>query len=59
MTTNESENNMTEYETHVVTVKNEQHAYCTCGWVDIWRPVGGPAHALATLHKLRHDKEEA
>ena len=50
---------MTTHETHVITYMNEQHAYCTCGWIDLWRPNDGTAYSRATAHKQRHDQEEA
>ena len=50
---------MTTHETHVITYMNEQHAYCTCGWIDLWRHNDGSAYSRATAHKQRHDQEEA
>lgn len=49
---------MTGHETHVVTVKNEQHAYCTCGWIDTWRPDDGTAYDSANAHKRRYGMTE-
>ena len=50
---------MTEHRTHVVTYRGEQHAYCMCGWVDIWRHNDGSAYSRATAHKQRHEQGEA
>lgn len=50
----ESETGMTEHETHVITCKHEQHAYCTsCGWMDIWRPDDGTAYDSAAAHRRK------
>jgi len=50
---------MTGHKIHVVTYRGEQHACCTCGWIDIWRPNDGSAYSMATAHKQRHEQEEA
>lgn len=59
MNHNETENKMTTHQTHVVTYRNEQHAYCMCGWVDIWRPNDGSAYGMAAAHKHQHEQGEA
>lgn len=54
MSDKNSEDEMIKHETHIVTYKNEQYAYCTCDWIDIWRPDDGTAYESAGAHKQLH-----
>ena len=50
---------MNEHLTHVLTVNNEQHALCICGWSDLRLKNDGSAYESAAAHKQLHKKEES
>ena len=54
----ERETGMTEHVTHVVTVTDACHVYCTCGWMDTWLGDEGAAYDSAAAHKRRHGVTE-
>lgn len=45
---------MNEHLTHVLTVNNEQHALCICGWSDLRLKNDGTAYESAAAHKQLH-----
>ena len=50
---------MTEYKTYVAPVNDEHHAYCDCGWRDLWLPNARATYDSATDHKRNHEREES
>lgn len=59
MSDKNSEDGMIKHETHIVTYKDEQHVYCTCGWLSLWLPKDGSAYESAAAHKQLHKKEKS